>query len=80
MLVLAKSIKDQEFFYNARSAHKVSKAKAEFIKNELNRLEWKLSEGEVWYIHEVDQYDTAYDYASYQKFFIRNGCLKESRR
>lgn len=79
MYILALSVKDQEFFYKARTAHYVSKSQADVICKELNRLEYKLEPGMVWHIHQVDEYDSAYDFANCQKFYIRNGYLKEKR-
>lgn len=76
MLVLAISTKGHEFFYDARTAHKVSKAAAEKIRDICNEYKFRLKDGETWFLHEVDQYDTAYEYAQFQKFTIRNGIVK----
>jgi len=73
MLVLAKSIEGREFLYNAYTARRVPRASAEKIRDALNRARWALKPGEVWYIHEVDQYDKAYIYASDQYFRIYRG-------
>lgn len=78
MTVIAKSAENREFFYNAESAHKVGKKNAKSICEELNKIRWDLKAGQVWHIHEVDQYDTAYYYAEFQKFYIRNGYLREA--
>lgn len=78
MFILAISKKGAEFAYNARTAHKVSKASAEKIKTVLNKLRYKLTrDDQVWFVHEVDQYDQAYDFAEYQRFTIYKGMIKE---
>ena len=75
MLVIAKSVKGKEFLYNAESARKVSKRSASAILSVLNEMKWRLSDNEVWHIHEVDEYDNAYYYAQRQAFTIRNGIV-----
>lgn len=77
MLVLAKSIKGKEFIYNARSAHKVSKKSAEKIRDTLNRLKYKLNDGETWYIHELGYYDGGTAYAETQQFTIYKNTIRE---
>jgi len=77
MKVIAKSVKGQEFLYSAKSAHKVSEASAKYICKVLNEYKYKLNEDEVWYIHDVGMYDSAYDYAEFQRFTVRNGIVKE---
>lgn len=73
MKIIAKSVKGQEFLYSAKSAHKVSEASAKIICNSLNSARYDLKEHEVWFIHDVDKYDTAYEYAMFQSFTRRNG-------
>ena len=69
MVVVAKSVRGHEFLYNPRSAHAVSARKANSICKELNKLKYLLdNENEVWYVHEVDQYDAARVYAEEQRF------------
>ena len=75
MKVIAKAIKGQEFFYNARSARKVSERSAKVILDIVNEYRFQLKENEVWHIYDVDQYDAAYDYAQFQSFTIRNGIV-----
>lgn len=75
MKVIAKSRKGAEFFYKAETARKVSERSAEKILIILNDMRWRLEDNEVWYIHEVDQYDKAYWYAQDQAFTIRNGVV-----
>ena len=80
MTILAKSVKDHEFLYNAKTAHKVSKANAEKIRDVLNGCNYKLKDGETWHIHDVSEtYDNAGAYASYQAFTInKKGIVKET--
>ena len=69
MTVVAKSLRGHEFMYNPRSAHAVAERKAKAICDKLNELNYLLdNENEVWYVHEVDQYDTAYVFAEGQRF------------
>ncbi len=75
MKIVAKSIKGKEFMYSAKSAHKVSERSANLICKLLNDINYHLNEGETWFIHDVDKYDTAYEYASFQAFTRRNGKL-----
>lgn len=75
MYILAISQKEKEFFYNPKSARKVSKRSCKLIANICNEYNFLLKPGEIWSVHEVDQYDTAYEYALYQSFTIRNGIV-----
>lgn len=75
MKVLAVSVAGHEYLYKASTARKVSERSAEKICAICNEVKWRLNDGECWYIHEVDQYDTAYDYAMMQAFTIRNGIV-----
>jgi len=75
MKVVAKSVKGKEFFYNAESAHKVSDRSAWKIASALNNVHYDLKEGEVWHVHDVDEYDKAYLYGMAQAFVRRNGGL-----
>ena len=79
MIILAKSVKGSEFLYNARTAHKVSKANAEKIRDVLNEYNYKLKDGETWFIHDVSEtYDNAGAFASYQAFTMdKHGVVKE---
>ena len=78
MYILAQTQKGKEFIYSPSTAHKVSKNSAEKIKNVLNQLKYKIkSEGQIWFTYEVDKFDTAYSYAMFQRFTIRNGIIKE---
>jgi len=78
MKIVAKSIKGQEFLYNAKSAHRVSERSANLICKALNEAKYNLKEGEVWHVHDIDRYDTAYQYVDYQAFTRRNGKLYET--
>lgn len=75
MVIVAKSVVGHEYLYNASSAHGVSKRSANIIVKILNDCKWHLKPNEVWFIHEVDMYDNAYDYAQRQKFTIRKGIV-----
>ena len=75
--IVAKSAKGHEFMYNAKSAHKVSEASTKYICDILNEYKYKLNDDEVWFIHDVDKYDMAYEYAEFQRFTVRNGIVKE---
>lgn len=75
MLVIAKSKEGHEFLYNAASARKVSARSAETILKVLNDMRWRLKDGEIWHIHEVDEYDNAFYYAQRQAFTIRKGVV-----
>lgn len=77
MLVIAKSVPGHEFLYDARTAHKIPKSTAEKVKHILNTCNYKLKKNETWFIHEVDKYDTAFDYAQFQSFYFRKGTLFE---
>lgn len=74
--VIAKTRPGKEYFYNAKTAHKVSANSAEKILNVLNTVRWQLNDGEVWHIYDVCDYDNAAYYARYQKFTIRKGIVK----
>ena len=78
MLVLAMSAKGHEYMYKASTAHKVSKRSAETIRDIANDCKYLFDRYPdcVWHLHDVDQYDMAYDYAQFQSFTIRNGLVK----
>ena len=82
MLIIAKGIKGAEFFYDATTAHKVSKASAEKICKIVNDYKYKLKADDkhIWHIYEVWDIDSAYDYAQYQSFSIRNGVVSAHYR
>ena len=81
MIILAKAVKGKEFLYSAKSAHEVSKAKADSIQETLNAIGWQLKDGEVWHKYEIDEFDYApFGYASYQSFKVYRGTLKEVKR
>lgn len=77
MLILAITQSGKEFFYNAKSAHAVSKKSGEKIRDICNKCGYKLKPGAIWHIYEIDKYSYAYDYAQFQKFTIRNGIVKD---
>ena len=77
MKIVAISVQGQEFLYKARTSHRVSERSSETICELLNKVRYQLGNGEVWFIHEIDRYDNAYDFALNQKFTLRMGTLKE---
>lgn len=79
MLILAKSCKGREFIYSPASARRVSARSAETIAHIVNGCGYQLKDGQVWHVHNVDQYDTAYEYAMCQQFRIRNGVVTDCR-
>ena len=80
MIVLAKAVLGQEFFYSASSCHEVSKASADFICNALNKARYNLKEGEVWHrFDDFTQYSNGWTFALGQKFFKYNGNIREKR-
>lgn len=80
MKIVARSEKGREFFYIPSSARSVPVSSALKICNALNAAGYQLLAGEVWHVHDVDIFDTAYDYAQFQKFFIRSGKLYDTAR
>lgn len=61
MLVVAKSKKGAEFFYQRNSARQVHKASAQKIADAMNRAKFEgLKDDEIWFVHEVNSFsDTA---------------------
>jgi len=78
MIVIAKSVKGREYLYSAKSAHAVSMASAEKIRDIVNQHHYKLEDNETWFIHEIGHFDDAAFYAARQKFTIRKGIVRES--
>ena len=68
MTIIALAEKGREFCYITRTAHKVSERKARKIADRLNELNYKTDANHHWWVYEVDRYDSAYDYASFQEF------------
>ena len=77
MKILAIAPKGKEFIYDYTTAHKVSKRAAVTIRDILNHLNYKLSSGYIWYIYDIDTYDTAYVYAEEQSFSVYKNHIKE---
>ena len=80
MKIVARSEQGREFFYIPSSARAVSSKNATVILDLLNRSGYQLLAGEVWHIHDVGIYDSAYSYAQYQRFTIRSGKLYDTAR
>lgn len=78
MLVLAKSLKGREFYYNPRSAHQVPKASAKRIADILNDKP-NVVDNFVWFAHEVHDLSEAYAFGQTQSFRIRKGVVYEKR-
>ena len=78
MYILAMSKKGQEYIYKPSTARKVSAASKEKICNICNEYQFLYTchPGYIWHVHQVDQYDTAFEYAQFQKFTIRKGVVK----
>ena len=81
MAVLAIAVKGKEYLYNASTAHLVSNASADFIRDALNAAKYKLKENEVWHKYDrLDYTSTAWDYASHQKFARYKNRIRVVRR
>lgn len=80
MIIIAKAVRGQEFMYSARSAHKVSKASGQKIADCLNENRYKIDDNQVWWVYEIDEYDSAYDYAINQEFKVYKGKIKRCYR
>lgn len=78
MLVIALSVKNHEYMYNPKTSHKVNPKKADKIVDLLNGINYMIKdpEKETWYIHNVDNYDLASEYAMYQSFTYGKTGLK----
>lgn len=77
MKVIAKSCKGHEQFYISKSAHSVSARSLDYVLRVLNECKYNLADNEVWYVHEIDRYDNAYDLAMVQKFTVYKGVVKD---
>ena len=75
MKILAISVLDHEYAYKPETAFSVSERSAEKICAICNAYKYRLKPGECWFIHDIDQYCSAYDYASFQRFTIRKGIV-----
>ena len=76
MTIIAKTRQGSEYLYSAKSAHKVSKASAEYIRDICNKYKYRLNDGEIWHIYDVDMYDNAYDVAQMQHGRVYRGIVK----
>ena len=70
MMIIAKSIKGQEFYYSPRTAHRVNARKARKVCDALNACGYMLAENETWYPHEVADWENAAIYAEGQRFTL----------
>lgn len=80
MKVLAITRNEQEFIYNAKSAHRVAQNKAKYVLDVLNKYRYLLKDdSEKWFIYDVDEYDKAYAYSAYHRFSVsKNGIVKDT--
>ena len=74
MVVIAITIKGEEFIYNASTAHRISEKKADIAIKALNEAGYKIDKnaGEIWHKYTIDKYDTAFNYAQFQRFTVGN--------
>ena len=78
MKILALSVTGKEYLYIPATAHKVNQQKAKIVCDIVNKYQYKVKPGYTWHIHEIDNYDNAFYYASAQAFTIsKNGLVKE---
>lgn len=71
MKVLAITRNEQEFIYNAKSAHRVAQNKVKYVLDVLNKYRYLLKDdSEKWFVYDVDEYDKAYAYSAYQRFSV----------
>ena len=77
MTILARTVKGKEFIYSIASAHKVPKVSAQKICDALNKAQYGITPEQAWFKYEIDQYDSAYDYAKTQSFRIYKGKIYE---
>lgn len=73
MLLVAKSVKGQEFFYKWNDSILASKKHAQRLSEVLNKQEFKKEEGLTWFVHEIPKDE--YYRASY-KMVIQKGLVK----
>lgn len=76
MTIVAKTRPGSEYMYSGKSAHRVSKASAEYIRDILNQYKYLLNPGETWHIYEIDGYDAASDYVQEQYCRVYKGRVK----
>lgn len=81
MLVLAQAQKGAEYFYNPKTAHAVSNASGEKIRDALNKAGYMFNgkDGIVWHLFDVSSWDAAGIYASGQAFKIYRGAIRRVR-
>ena len=79
--IIAKTIDGEEFMYSRRDCYAVSKAGADDICAALNRVKWKLKDGEKWKVYEVAAWELDFIAAGIQslkrragKIMVYNGC------
>lgn len=82
MKIIAKTQKGMEFLYNPKTARRVSEKSANKICAIVNEYKYLLGSGknECWHVYDIDKYSTAYEYAQFQEFRIRNGIVTAVNR
>lgn len=76
-MILALSAVGAEYCYKISTAHAVSRRSADNIAARLNAIGYQHMDGWIWYAHEIDEYDRAYDFAGMQKFTIYRNMIKD---
>lgn len=76
MTIIAKTTEGKEYLYSVKSAHKVSKASADYICKICNEYKYRLKEGEKWNIYDIDAYENAYEVALQQHGRVYKGIVK----
>lgn len=76
MTIIAKTTEGKEYLYSVKSAHKVSKASADYICKICNEYKYRLKNGEKWHVYDVDTYESAYDVALLQRGSVYKGIVK----
>lgn len=77
MKMIAKAIEGKEYLYIAKTAHKVSARSADRICEALNQQRYQLSEGQIWHVYDMGDYEKEHTAAGYLSFCIKNGYLCE---
>lgn len=70
MMVIAKTIKGQEFFHSVREMYEAPKSSASKICDVMNAMHFRLKEDEVWHVYDE------YMYESQGRLSIRKGVVK----
>lgn len=75
--VIAKTIKDEEFFYSKIDCYVVNPKTEKLICSVLNRVSWKLdNDRQSWKVYILSFDDYMYTSAPFQRLSIRNNSIK----